>query len=167
MPEADALVARFDRAVDDFRALVERLDENQWTRGGVNAPGPRIFPEDEDRPVGVIAWHVAAWLPRHTDLMRARLSGEQPMVDANAINAEEASEHAGVGRPEVLERLAAEAPRVHAFIAGIADEELERSWETRVGRMDLRTAIERVLIGHVDMHRASIEATIDQGENHG
>ena len=167
MPEADALVARLDRAVAGFRDLVERLNDRQWALRGVNTPGPRFFPEDEDRPVGVIAWHVAAWLPRHTDLMRARLTGDQQMLDANAINAEEASAHAGATRSEVLERLAAEAPGARAFIAGVTDEQLDHSWETRVGRMDLRTAIERVLIGHVDMHRASIEASIEQEEGDG
>lgn len=139
-----------------------RIEPSRWRTPGVNAPGPRLFPEDEDRPVNVIAHHVAVWLPRHAELMRARAAGEQVAIDANALNAEDAVRHADVTPEEVLAELARNFTVTREFLSGLTEEQLERTWETRVGRMSLRDGIERVLIGHVDGHRASIEAVLVQ-----
>ena len=159
-----SLVAAYDAAIADFRELVGGIDADDWGRPGVNAPGPRLFPEDEDRPVGVIAHHVPAWLPRHTEMLRARAEGvERPPVDANAINAAEASELAGRSRAEALARLELEAPRSRAFIAGLDAEQLARRFTTRAGEMDLASAVERILIGHVSMHADSIRASLRGG----
>ena len=163
MPDSTAeIVARFDATLAEFRALVARIEPARWRTPGVNTPGPRLFPEDEDRPVNVIAHHVAVWLPRHTELMRKRAAGEQVAIDANALNAQDAVEHAGVTPEDVLAELDRNAPPTREFLSGLTEQHLEMTWETRMGPMSLRGGIERVLIGHVDMHRASIEAALGQ-----
>ena len=123
------LASLFDAALARFESTVRFLDSDQWRRRGVNTPGRRLADEDEARPVGVIAYHVAAWMPRHVALMSARRDGVQPPVfDTTAINAEEAGRFASVTPDEVLDRLHKEAPAVHDFIAGLTEEDLGRSW---------------------------------------
>jgi hypothetical protein len=159
--QSTELADRFDVALARFETTVRSLDSEQWQRRGVNTPGRRLGNEDEARPVGVIANHVAAWLPRHVTLMRARAAGEEPSkFDTTAINAEEAERFGAVTQQEVLERLLAEAPAVHAFIAGLTDADLGRSWDTPVGPFTLASALEQVLIGHLYDHWASIRASL-------
>lgn len=155
------LARLFDAALARFENTVRSLDSDQWRRGGMNTPGRRLADEDEARPIGVIAYHVAAWMPRHVALMRSRLAGEQPPAfDLHAINAEEAAQFASVTPEEVLDRLHQEAPAVREFIAGLTDEELLRSWETPVGTFTLGKAVEQVIIGHLWDHWASIMASL-------
>ena len=54
----DEIVAAIDAAHEEFMELVGSATPAQWRMAGVNHPEIQ-FGEDEHRPVGVIAHHVA------------------------------------------------------------------------------------------------------------
>ncbi len=67
------LAEQFEAAHDDFIHLIESLNDEQWHRAGKNFP-KRIDDEDEGRPVGVIAHHVATngdWIMQRIQTMLA------------------------------------------------------------------------------------------------
>jgi len=53
------LADQFEGAQESFIRLVESLTVEHWRMKGKNTPEVRINNEDESRPVGVIAHHVA------------------------------------------------------------------------------------------------------------
>src|SRR5437763_11385784 len=80
MPEATArrsaeYADRFEAAQDEFIRLLEPLTGEQWNRTGQNYP-QRINDEDEGRPVGVIAHHVAESGPFIVDRIKRMVRGE-------------------------------------------------------------------------------------------
>ena len=158
---AAALAEEFERQVAEYRRLIESLTPEQLSLRGVNTPGPRFMDEDEGRPVNVIAYHVASFLPRHVASTRGRANGESPPPnDARAINAAEADERQDVTTAEALARMDEEAPKALEFIRGLSDEQLDRTWTIPMGEISAERAILMVLIGHLEAHRRSIEATI-------
>lgn len=157
------LAAQLEAAQDDFVRLVESLTDDQWRLIGSNHPR-RINDEDEGRPVGVIAHHVAIsgdWIMHRIQLM---LQGRPlPPVDFRDINAKHAEEHAHVHREEVVHLLRESGPRLIKAIRAIPDDQLDQSRDTPAGPMSIAQRVELVLIGHIQAHQGSIEATIAQG----
>ena len=155
------LADQFESAQQSFIRLIESLTVDQWRMRGANSHGLRLNDEDESRAVGVIAHHVAEtqdWIMKR---IKAILEDEPtPPVDFKAINAEHANEHAHATRAEVLELLRESGPRIATDIRAIPDEQLDKEREFPSGTMTVRQRIERVLIGHMASHQASIEATI-------
>lgn len=153
------LAEQFEEAHRSFVRLVESLDDEQWRRVGRNYP-KRLNDEDEGRPVGVIAHHVAVTGPkllgRIQDLLQGRPSSP---VDVQA-NARHAAEHADVTREEVLRLLRERGPEIADAIRAIPDDQLGVTRDTAVGPMSVEQRLERVLIGHITGHRGSIEAAI-------
>jgi hypothetical protein len=159
---AAALAAELERQAGKFERLVESLTEDQLRLEGVNTPDNRFLDEDEHRPVNVIAYHVASFLPRHLASTRARVAGQPPpAVNPGEINAEEARERVDVTPAETLERLRAEVPPAADFIRGLSDEQLDRTFTTPMGEFTIEKGLSMILIGHIGMHRKSIEATIE------
>jgi hypothetical protein len=83
-----------------------------------------------------------------------------PPVDFKQINAHHASEHAHATRAEVLTLLRESKPRIANEVRAIRDHELDKERQLPSGTMTVQQRIERVLIGHMQSHQASIEATI-------
>src|SRR5690349_8445250 len=99
---AAELARQFEVAQTAFIELIESLTDEQWTLVGRNFP-QRINDEDERRPVGVIAHHVAINEPWIMDRVEGMLAGRQlTPIDIKSINAKHASQVAGVSRDEVL-----------------------------------------------------------------
>jgi hypothetical protein len=157
---AESYAAQFEAAMDDFTRLVELLTDEQWRRVGANHP-QRMNDEDEQRPVGVIAYHVAATSPLVIDRIRTSLEGRQlPPLNFKTDNARQAEEHAGAGRDEVLALLRETRGPVAEAIRSFTDEQLDQATPTAVGAMTVAQRIEAVLIGHIKTHQGSIEAAI-------
>jgi hypothetical protein len=151
---------QFEAAQDDFIRLVESLNDEQWHRAGKNFP-QRINDEDEGRPVGVIAHHVAT----NGDYITARIQtmlagGPLAPVNQREVNAEHARSHGGVTRDEVLRLLRASKGRIASAVRSIPDDQLDIERSTPAGPMSAAARVERVLIGHLKMHQGSIEAAI-------
>ncbi len=152
--------AEFEAAQDEFIRLVESLSDEQWRMPGKNFP-ERMNDEDEGRPVGVIADHVAQVEPFIVERIQVMLAGDVPSpVDFRAINARHAIEHAGVKQADVVLRLRENKKRIADAVRAIPDSQLDGVRETPVGPMSIAQRLERVLIGHIKSHEGSIKAAI-------
>lgn len=151
---------QFEAAQDDFIRLVESLSDEQWHLAGKNFP-QRINDEDEGRPVGVIAHHVATNGDYITERIQTMLAGG-PLAPINqrAVNAEHARSHSGVTRDEVLRLLRASRNRIANAVRAIPDDQLDIERSTPAGPMSAAQRVERVLIGHLKQHQGSIEGAI-------
>jgi hypothetical protein len=158
-----ALAGEFEAAQKSFIRLVDSLSEEQWWFQGVNTPGIRLNDEDETRRVGVIAHHVASTQPWIMGRIRAILEDKPtPPADFKAINSEHASEHGNATKAEVLNLLRENLKRIASEVRAIPDERLDKERQFPTGTMTVEQRIERVLIGHMASHQASIEATISK-----
>jgi hypothetical protein len=154
------LAEQYEAAHDEFVRLIESLNEDQWHLTGKNFPR-RIDDEDEGRPVGVIAHHVATngdWIVQRIQTMLA--GGPLAPVNQRQINAEQAIANAGVRKDEVLRLLRASRSRIAGAVRAIPDNQLDVQRETPAGPMSAGQRVERVLIGHMKQHQGSIEAAI-------
>ncbi len=139
------LADQFETAQESFIRLVESLTVEHWRMTGKNTPELRINNQDESRFVGVIAHHVAV----NQDWIMSRIKAiidDQPTPPAT--------------RAEVLALLRESKPRLGKEIRAIADHQLDKERQLPSGTMTVQQRIERVLIGHMKSHQASIEATI-------
>ena len=157
---SDQYAQQFEAAQDEFIRLVESLNDEQWHLVGRNFP-QRMNDEDEGRPVGVIAHHVATNGDYITERIQTMLAGG-PLAPINqrAVNAEHARSHAGVTRDEVLRLLRASKGRIANAVRSIPDDQLDIERSTPAGPMSAAARVERVLIGHLKQHQGSIEAAI-------
>jgi hypothetical protein len=151
---------QFEAAQDEFIRVIESLTDQQWRLIGRNFP-QRINEEDEGRPVGVIAHHVAI----NGDFIIGRIQGmlaglPLTAVDFKAVNHQHAEKNATVTKNEVLRALRESKPRLAAAVRAIPDSQLDQLRDTPVGPMSAAQRIERVLIGHMKQHQGSIEAAI-------
>ena len=160
MPSSQDFAAEFEAAQDEFINLVESLTDAEWRMVGQNYP-KRINDEDEGRPVGVIAHHVASDAPWIMQRIQATVAGGQPpRFDIQKKNAEHARDQAEATRDEVLRLLRENRAPIAASLREIPDDKLEVAQDSPVGPMTLAFRIQAVLIGHIKMHQGSIEAAI-------
>jgi hypothetical protein len=155
------LADEYEAAHDEFVRLVESLSEDQWHRAGKNFPH-RIDNEDENRPVGVIAHHVATngdWIMQRIQTMLA--GGPLAPVNQRQVNAEQARINANVSKDDVLRLMRASKQRIANAVRSIPDNQLDIQRETPAGPMSAAQRVERVLIGHMKQHQGSIEAAIE------
>ena len=147
-------------AHNDFVKLIGSLSDQQWRLVGKNFP-ERTNDEDENRPVGVIAYHVADSEQFITNRIYMMLEGK-PLnpVNFRATNAQQAIEQADVTRDEVLAMLRSNEETIVPRVRAIPDAALDVEHETPVGPATIAQRIERVLIGHMQTHQGSIEAAI-------
>jgi hypothetical protein len=157
---AEDFAAEFEAAQSEFIKLVESLTDAEWRMVGQNYP-KRINDEDEGRPVGVIAHHVAVDAPWIMQRIQATVAGRQPPpFDIQKKNAKHARDEAEVTRDEVLRLLGENKAPIAASLREVPDDQLEVATDTAVGPMTVASRIQAVLIGHIKMHQGSIEATI-------
>ena len=155
------LADQFEAAQQSFINLVESLTNEQWRMRGVNTPELRQNDEDESRTVGVIAHHVASTQPWIMSRIRAIIEdGPTPPVDFKIINAEHAIKHADATKAEVMGLLRKSLRGITNEVRTIPDNMLDKERQLPTGVMTVQQRIERVLIGHMKAHQASIEATI-------
>jgi hypothetical protein len=155
------LANQFEQAQGSFINLVESLTTEQWRMRGKNTPDTRVNDEDESRPVGVIAHHVAETQDFIMNRIKAILEDKPtPPVDFKQINAAHAVEHAHATRAEVLAMLRESVRRIASEIRAIPDGHLDKERQFPTGTMSVQQRIEGVLIGHMQIHQRSIEATI-------
>jgi hypothetical protein len=155
------LADEFEATLDGFIGVVEGLTTEQWRLRGRNTPGQRINNEDEARPLGVIAHHVAV----NQDVIMGRIQmvlhdKPTPPVDFKAINAKHANEYADTTKAEVVTMLRETGRQISKELRAIPDAKLDAARDLPSGRMTVQDRIERVLIGHIKSHQGSIEATI-------
>jgi hypothetical protein len=159
---SERLAEQFEAAQENFIRVVESLSSDQWRMRGRNTPGMRINDEDEARPLGVIAHHVAVNLK----VIMARIQAvvrdaPTPPIDFTKVNAKHANEYADTTKDEVVSLLRESGGQISKDLRAISDEMLDTARELPTGgTMTVQQRIERVLIGHIQGHQGSIEATI-------
>jgi hypothetical protein len=155
------LAEQYEAAHDEFVRLVESLNDNQWHLAGKNFP-VRINDEDEGRPLGVIAHHVATngdWITERIQTMLA--GGPLAPVNQREVNSEHARTNANVTKDEVLRLMRASRARIANAVRAIPEDQLDIQRSTPAGPMSAAERVEKVLIGHMKQHQGSIEAAID------
>src|ERR1700694_2510042 len=141
------LAEQYEAAHDEFARLVEALDDKQWHLAGKNFP-QRMNDEDEGRPVGVIAHHVATngdWITERIKTMLA--GGPLAPVNQREINAEHARTHTNVTKDEVLRLMRASKQRIADAVRAIPDNQLDVQRQTPAGPMSAGQRVEGVLTG--------------------
>jgi hypothetical protein len=155
------LADQFEAALENFTRVVESLSGEQWRMRGRNTPGMRINDEDEARPLGVIAHHVAVNLKLIMGRIQAAIRDQPtPPLDFKQVNARHANEYADTTKAEVVSLLRDSGQQIAKDLRSIPDENLDIAQELPSGKMTVQQRIERVLIGHIQGHQGSIEATI-------
>src|ERR1700687_2702424 len=100
------LADQFEAALESFIGVIESLSNDQWRMRGKNTPQLRINDEDEARPLGVIAHHVAVNEEVIMGRIRAVLKDRPtPPVDFTEVNARHAFEYADTTKGEVVRLL--------------------------------------------------------------
>jgi len=153
---AEQLAAAFEDTNCAVVATVEGCTAEEWRAACVN----------EGRPVGVVAYHIAAGYLLTRDVVAAVASGQPlpPHVGArpeegDAMNARQAAEHAGVTQAEVLALADRNAAEVAAFIRGLTSEQLGRRavFAPHPTSADI---VQHLVVGHAAGHLANIQATL-------
>lgn len=161
MSRSEALAAEFERVNRELVEYLRALDAGQWLTPGVNSPIFQLGDEDEHRPVGTIAHHVAAAHRRVAANLEPLLEGTPLPRPEPGAAARHAAEHAEPGQAETIVMLEEEGARVAAAIRGLTDEQLDQEVTTMVGTTSLATFIERGVIFHPVWHLSSIRATFE------
>ena len=155
----------FVAAQRQFAELVGSLSDEQWRLVGENFP-QRTNDEDERRPIGVIAHHVASSEQFIVDRIYMMLESKPlTAVDFRHTNARHAEQHSDVTREEVVRLLNENELQIAPRVRAIPDDALDTVHETPAGPTSIAQRLERVLIGHMKQHQGSIEAALTSQAN--
>ena len=169
------LATRFEQTADELASLVETLTPEEWSQRGQNSPIWSLG-ADEERPVGVIAYHAASVIGIHTGMLREALAGRPMLGDGHwdvegvaAWNASVAQDKAGVSSIDVLSELRTNTATALELLGSLTD----MAMDTPAADVDraavgpfhpaLQTLMQFVndgLIGHLRVHRESLRATV-------
>ncbi len=148
----EALVAQFLELHEALAGVLASLPPAAWQQ----------IPSGEERSVAQVAYHVAAGYPITFSFVQMILRGESfPAPDAAAmhrLNAEQATEHAGAGRDEVLALLESEGAALAAGLGGLTDEQLDCPGTLFGYPLTAQMAIEGIVLRHIREHLATIQS---------
>jgi hypothetical protein len=161
MSRSEALAAEFERVNRELVEYLRGLDAGQWLTPGVNSPIVQLGDEDEHRPVGTIAHHVASAHQRVAANLEPLLEGRPMARPQPGAAARHAAESAEPDQAETIALLEEWGAQVAAAIGGLTDEQLDREVTTMVGTTSLAEFIERAVIFHPVWHLSSIRATFE------
>jgi len=154
---ARELAASIEAANLELIQLVRGCSEEQWQT--------LCNDEGDGRSVGVISHHVAHGHGDSLEWLETALRGEEVTVTLDQINAENA-EHAAtyhdVAREQTVELLEELCQKLCDRVAGLSDEELDRTaFHRGAGREMTVEAFGRLGQRHVAGHLGTIRRTLD------
>jgi len=152
---ADALAARLAEVSGQAIEVIERIPDERW---GATC-------EAEGWTVAATARHLTTAIGPEMAVARLLAGGQAAPGDWDALharNAQRAEAYASAPRDETLDLLRRGRQEAIGFVQGLDDAELDRAaplwlFDDRVA--SAQEFIERVLIGHIRGHLASIRAT--------
>jgi hypothetical protein len=149
-PQASALAGRLtDRGVA-LTSLLERIDIRDWL--GIPAAGVWSPSKDAEHVADANAYH--QWIVRLT-LGETSLA-RRPRIERKQLT----SSRSAAETIEVIQRTLDEAA---TLLRRLTDRQLQLPTKPpRAGGQTLGQTIERVMIGHVDLHRAEIESKLER-----
>ena len=153
MTRAERLAAALEAANEEFAAHLEGLSPEQWL-------APTGANDDEVRPVGVVALHVAeAHLNINARVMALAAGGEVPPRRPELFadrNAHHAAANPRPDQAETIELLRRNAGIVATRLRALSDEELDRPGEVGGEPATAETEFDRRQLSHLRSHLASI-----------
>jgi hypothetical protein len=153
---AEEIVKRFTTFNNEMIAFVENCPEKDWSK----------VCSGENWPVGVVARHVAASHYRALGLAKMIVARKQlPELSRENIdqaNAEHAAKHADCTKDEVLGLLRENGSAISEYIAGLDDDDLDRTGRLAVagGAVSTQQVVENIIIQSATEHLASLRAAI-------
>ena len=153
---AQTLARRFELANERFVAVVNGLSPEQW----------RHVCADDGRSVAALAHHVAEMYAMEAAAFAAIAAGRPlPPIERDAhdrANLARAERDVGCSQQDVATLATGNAAAAAAIVGGLTDEELSLSgvFAAWMPALAADEWIERVLIGHVERHLATIEAAV-------
>lgn len=154
---AEALASRFEAANNEFIATIEGCTDAQWH---MKCP-------DEDRPVGVVAHHVAGAQRAAAGWMRVVAEGQPlpplTMELIDQLNARHAERHSTIGKDETVALLRQNGQETAALIRALSDVELDRTSSAPLfgpNPVSAEQIITHVLIAHIKGHLRSIRQAL-------
>ena len=150
---SEALAKRFEQANGDLIELVESLSADEW----------KATCKGETWPVGVTVHHIAYDQANIVQWFQSIATGQprppQEPGGLDARTARHAAEHANCTKEETLELLRRDGEMAARAVRELNDEQLDRKASDASGRT-AGEVVERILIGHVLGHGASIRDAI-------
>jgi hypothetical protein len=155
----DEIAAAIEAAHREFVELVAGATPAQWQEPGANHPEIR-FGEDEHRPVGVIAHHIATAYSATIDRCQAWTRGELPPPPTAESNAEHESANPTPDHEATIRLLDDNVKRLKDFARGLSDEDLEATGLFVSGRSSsVGKMLGETTPYHIGWHAGSIRAT--------
>jgi hypothetical protein len=159
MARRDEIVAAFDEAHSDFVALVRRLSPQQWQLVGVNHPEIRLG-EDERRPVGVIAHHVAMSYGSLMKRCQAWIDGVAVEPPSGDVNERHAAANPEPDQAATISLLETGAEELRRFVRGLSESELEARGQWFRGETTVAEMAGGTVPFHIRWHAESIRSTL-------
>lgn len=155
--QARQLTARFCQLNDEVMAFVMPLTDEQWD----------TICSDDERPVGIVAHHIATAHSAITDWLVTLANGKPlpplTMEMLDAVNDEHAQRHAGVSKAETLDLLRRNGDAAAETLSGFTDEQLgQMDMVWLLGGATLTTAqlADAMLLGHADEHLQAMRVAL-------
>jgi len=120
----------------------------------------RVGDEDENRPVGTVAHHVAVAIPRMAGMVRTMVAGQEVQRPSSERNAAHAQANPDPDQAETVALLRRNAGEAAQMVRGLSEADLSRTGRTMLGEISAADAVARALVGHVTWHEGSIRATL-------
>ncbi len=153
---SEALAKRFEQVNGELIELVESMSADEW----------KAICKGETWPVGVTAHHIAYDQAHIVEWFQTIANG-RPLPPPSpggldASTARHAAEYANCSKEETLALLRRDGEAAARAVRELTDEQLDRQSPATSGRPVLTAGgvVERILIGHVLGHGASIRAAI-------
>lgn len=153
---AEELAAQFEARHTAFVDFIESLTDAQWL-----TPVP-----DEQRTVASLAHHLAWGFKVEIEPFHQMALGNTPkpwtLAELDAVNADLGPEFAECDRPETVDLLNQTAAETAAIVRSLTDEQLARkgTYIAEMGERSVEALIERILLGHIEMHSRSIRQAL-------
>lgn len=154
--QIDEFIAQFQANNAEYVAVVSGCSDDDWARAGA----------DDERTVGVIAFHMATVQGGLSGLIGAVVAGKPTnapgsIEEIDKMNADHARNHATVDQEEVVNALSASGQAFVTQLRRLSDEDLDRSVGVLVGNeLTIGQVIQFAVIGHQREHLESIRGAL-------
>jgi DinB superfamily len=153
---AEELATQFEARRREFVTFIGPLTDEQWLT---------LVP-NEQRTVASLAHHIAWGYRVEIEPFQQIALGNTPkawtLAELDAVNAELGPEFAECDKQEMIDLLDQTAAETAAIIRSLTDEQLTRrgTYIAEMGEDSVESLIERILLGHIAMHRRSIQEAL-------
>jgi DinB superfamily len=161
MSRSEELALEFEQSNGELVAYLRGLDAQQWLTPGVNSPIIKVGDEDEHRPIGTIAHHVANSHQRTLSTLGHMVAGQTAPRPEPGSAARHAAENPAPDQAETIQLLEERAAQVAAAIRALTDEQLDLETVSMMGPTTVGGFVKRAVVFHPAWHLSSIRAALE------